>query len=25
VEFRGDLPRNPAGKPLKRVLREESR
>ena len=25
VEFRADLPRNPAGKPLKRVLREESR
>jgi acyl-CoA synthetase (AMP-forming)/AMP-acid ligase II len=24
VEFRDDLPRNPAGKPLKRVLREES-
>ena len=24
VEFRADLPRNPAGKPLKRVLREES-
>ena len=25
VEFRAGLPRNPAGKPLKRVLREESR
>jgi acyl-CoA synthetase (AMP-forming)/AMP-acid ligase II len=25
VEFRDDLPRNPAGKPLKRVLREEAR
>jgi acyl-CoA synthetase (AMP-forming)/AMP-acid ligase II len=25
VVFRGDLPRTPAGKPLKRVLREESR
>jgi HIP---CoA ligase len=25
VEFRADLPRNPAGKPLKRVLRGESR
>jgi acyl-CoA synthetase (AMP-forming)/AMP-acid ligase II len=25
VEFRADLPRNPAGKPLKRLLREESR
>jgi len=25
VEFRASLPRNPAGKPLKRVLREESR
>jgi acyl-CoA synthetase (AMP-forming)/AMP-acid ligase II len=24
VEFRSQLPRNPAGKPLKRVLREES-
>ncbi len=24
VEFRGDLPRNPAGKPLKRLLRQES-
>jgi acyl-CoA synthetase (AMP-forming)/AMP-acid ligase II len=23
VEFRADLPRNPAGKPLKRLLREE--
>jgi acyl-CoA synthetase (AMP-forming)/AMP-acid ligase II len=25
VEFRSQLPRNPSGKPLKRVLREESR
>ncbi|MGI9005147.1 MAG: FadD3 family acyl-CoA ligase [Streptosporangiaceae bacterium] len=25
VEFRTDLPRNPAGKPLKRLLRQESR
>jgi HIP---CoA ligase len=25
IEFRDDLPRNPAGKPLKRVLREEAR
>jgi HIP---CoA ligase len=25
VEFRAELPRNPAGKPLKRLLREESR
>jgi HIP---CoA ligase len=25
VEFRADLPRNPAGKPLKRLLRQESR
>jgi acyl-CoA synthetase (AMP-forming)/AMP-acid ligase II len=25
VEFRTELPRNPAGKPLKRLLREESR
>jgi len=25
VEFRSELPRNPAGKPLKRLLREESR
>ncbi len=25
VEFRTELPRNPAGKPLKRMLREESR
>jgi HIP---CoA ligase len=25
VEFRADLPRNPAGKPLKRVLRQEPR
>jgi acyl-CoA synthetase (AMP-forming)/AMP-acid ligase II len=25
VEFRRELPRNPAGKPLKRLLREESR
>jgi HIP---CoA ligase len=25
VEFRQDLPRNPAGKPLKRLLRQESR
>ena len=25
VEFRDDLPRNPAGKPLKRLLRQESR
>jgi HIP---CoA ligase len=25
VEFRADLPRNPAGKPLKRVLREQAR
>jgi acyl-CoA synthetase (AMP-forming)/AMP-acid ligase II len=24
VEFRADLPRNPAGKPLKRLLRQES-
>jgi acyl-CoA synthetase (AMP-forming)/AMP-acid ligase II len=24
VEFRADLPRNPAGKPLKRLLREET-
>ena len=24
VEFRSQLPRNPAGKPLKRLLREES-
>jgi acyl-CoA synthetase (AMP-forming)/AMP-acid ligase II len=24
VEFRSELPRNPAGKPLKRLLREES-
>jgi acyl-CoA synthetase (AMP-forming)/AMP-acid ligase II len=24
VEFRGDLPRNAAGKPLKYLLREES-
>jgi acyl-CoA synthetase (AMP-forming)/AMP-acid ligase II len=23
IEFRTDLPRNPAGKPLKRVLRAE--
>ncbi len=25
VEFRADLPRNPAGKPLKRLLRQQSR
>jgi acyl-CoA synthetase (AMP-forming)/AMP-acid ligase II len=25
IEFRGDLPRNPAGKPLKRLLRQEKR
>jgi HIP---CoA ligase len=25
VEFRADLPRNPAGKPLKRLLRQEPR
>jgi acyl-CoA synthetase (AMP-forming)/AMP-acid ligase II len=25
VEFRADLPRNPAGKPLKRLLRQEAR
>jgi HIP---CoA ligase len=25
IEFRADLPRNPAGKPLKRLLRQESR
>jgi acyl-CoA synthetase (AMP-forming)/AMP-acid ligase II len=25
VELRPDLPRNPAGKPLKRLLRQESR
>jgi long-chain acyl-CoA synthetase len=25
VEFRADLPRSPAGKPLKRLLRQESR
>jgi len=24
IEFRADLPRNPAGKPLKRLLRAES-
>ncbi len=24
IEFRTDLPRNPAGKPLKRLLRQES-